>query len=151
MHDGFVVLNSDVLFHPRLLRRLLASTHPDALLLDYRSKSMDPMGDEEMKVQVKAGRVVDISKELDPQGADGENVGIVKFSSKGAETLIRCMDRLIQEGRVREWAPRAFLEFTGERDLYVIGTDGDPWIEIDFPEDFEKALADIYPKIEANQ
>src|SRR4029453_8496296 len=33
--DGFVVLNSDVLFHPGMLVNLLESPHQDALLISY--------------------------------------------------------------------------------------------------------------------
>ena len=64
--DGFVVLNSDVLFHPQLLADLLTARHEDALLISYRDDST-PLGDEEMKVKVRAGRVADISKSIDPK------------------------------------------------------------------------------------
>ena len=43
-------------------------------------------GDEEMKVRVQRGCVVDISKTLDPAEADGENVGIAKFGAAGSST-----------------------------------------------------------------
>ena len=149
MVNGFVVLNSDVLFHPEVLRLLLKSPHENALLLDYRQGAGTPMGDEEMKVKVEGARVVDISKQIDPLTADGENVGIVKFSGSGARTLVRCMDELIREGRVNEWAPRAFLEFSRHEPLHAVSTHGYPWIEIDFPEDYQNALTDIYPKIQS--
>src|SRR5215471_8252668 len=64
--DGFVVLNCDVLFHPALLSALLATHHEAALLMAYREPGQPPFGDEEMKVKVRAGRVVDISKTMDP-------------------------------------------------------------------------------------
>ena len=79
--DGFVVLNCDVLFHPQLLADLIDSTHEDALLLS--DSDPHPLGDEEMKVKLKDGFVTDISKAMDPLEADGENVGIVKFSGRG--------------------------------------------------------------------
>ena len=46
-----------------------------------------PLGDEEMKVQVRRGRVVDISKTMPADDADGENVGVVKFGAEGARLL----------------------------------------------------------------
>src|SRR5918996_3033034 len=49
--DGFVVLNSDVLFHPQMLADLLESNHPDALLIS--DSDPNPLGDEEMKIKVK--------------------------------------------------------------------------------------------------
>ena len=43
--DGFVVLNSDVLFHPELLTRLLTAPHDDALLIDFVDKQNNQLGE----------------------------------------------------------------------------------------------------------
>ncbi|HEY0875863.1 MAG TPA: phosphocholine cytidylyltransferase family protein [Vicinamibacterales bacterium] len=148
LYEGFVVLNCDVLFHPALLTDLLTSRHENALLLGYREASQPPYGDEEMKVKVRGGRVAGMSKALDPAEADGENLGIVKFGVRGAAALVEIMDRLVNEGRLREWAPRAFAEFATAHALYAIGTRGLPWIEIDFPEDYRLARDEVLPAIE---
>lgn len=149
LSDGFVVLNSDVLFHPMMLESLLNWPHDDALLISYCDELTEPLGDEEMKVKVKGDVVLDISKEMSPLEADGENVGIVKFGSAGAKLLVRYMDDLIAKGFVNAWAPRAFLEFAINHTLYAVSTRGYPWIEIDFPEDYERAVNEIYLEIES--
>lgn len=148
LYEAFVVLNCDVVFHPALLTDLLASRHENALLLGYREASAPPYGDEEMKVKVQGGRVVDMSKEMDPAEADGENLGIVKFGARGAAALVDIMDALVGEGRLRDWAPRAFAAFARRHPLYAIGTRGLPWIEIDFPEDYQRAVRETLPAIE---
>jgi len=145
--DGFVVLNSDVLFHPQLLAKLLESSRDDALLLSDTETT--PLGDEEMKVRLKEDRVVDISKDMDPHEADGENVGIVKFGAEGAKALVGYMDELIASGAVKDWAPRAFREFALNHPLRALSTGGLPWIEIDFPEDYQRAVTEVYPRIES--
>ncbi len=150
LYEGFVVLNCDVLFHPVLLSDLLTSRHEDALLIAYPEPHQPPFGDEEMKVQVRRGRVVDMSKTMDPSEADGENLGIVKFGPAGAATLVTIMDRLVADGELRAWAPRAFREFAQVRPLHAISTRGLPWIEIDFPEDYQRALREVLPAIEAD-
>lgn len=147
--DGFVVLNCDVLFHPQLLERLLSSPFDDALLVDLVDKNNNHLGDEEMKVKIRNGLVVDIRKDLDPAEADGENVGIVKFSASGARPLVQEMDALIARGQLRDWAPRAFREFATRFPLHAIGTEDYPWIEIDFPEDYRKATEEVFPQINA--
>lgn len=144
--DGFVVLNCDVLFHPQMLANLLGSAHPDALLLS--DTELAPLGDEEMKVKVKDQLVVDISKVMDPSEADGENVGVVKFSANGAKLLVDYMNKLIEAGAIKDWAPRAFREFAQQHPLYALSTRGLPWIEIDFPEDYQRAVEKIFPMIE---
>jgi len=146
--DGFVVMNCDVLFHPQLLDDLLTSRHEDALLVSYQEDDAKPFGDEEMKVKVRRGRVVDISKTMAPAEADGENLGVVKFGRTGARLLIDKMDALVSAGPHTAWAPQAFAAFAAERPLHAIGTRGFPWTEIDFPEDYRHAVEDVLPAIE---
>lgn len=148
--EGFVVLNCDVLFHPQLLTRLLSAPFDDALLVDLVDKQNNQLGDEEMKVKLDNGRVVDIRKDLAPAEADGENVGVVKFSAHGAKRLIDEMDTLIsREGGERDWAPRAFRAYALRYQLHAISTEDYPWIEIDFPADYQRAQEEILPRIEA--
>ena len=148
LYEGFVVLNCDVLFHPALLSDLIASRHENALLLGYREANQPLYGDEEMKVKVRGGRVIEMSKDMDPTEAHGENLGIVKFGARGAVALVDIMDRIVADGRLREWAPRAFSAFAAVHPLHAIGTRGLPWIEIDFPEDYERARSEVLPAIE---
>lgn len=148
--DGFVVLNCDVVFHPRLLDDLLTSAYDDALLVAYRDDADSAFDEEEMKVKVRRGCVVDISKEMPAAEADGENLGIVKFGREGAALVIDILGDIVAAGGTREWAPRAFREFTRHRPLHAIGTRGLPWTEIDFPEDYERAKNEIIPAIEAD-
>jgi choline kinase len=148
LYEGFVVLNCDVLFHPVLLNDLLTSRHEDALLLSYREADQPPFGDEEMKVRVQCGRVREMSKQMRPEEADGENLGIVKFGPQGARELVAIMDRLVAAGGLRDWAPRAFDAFAQVRPLHAIGTRGFPWIEIDFPEDYHRAVREVLPQID---
>jgi len=146
--DGFVVMNCDVLFHPQLLDDLVTSRHEDALLIAY---SDSPLGDEEMKIKVRRGRVVEIAKTLAPDEADGENLGVVKYGADGARVLAELLDRRVAGGNLRDWAPKAFEEFAEIRPLHVIGTRGLPWTEIDFPEDYERAVREVLPAIEGEE
>jgi choline kinase len=142
----FVVMNSDVVFHPDILKNLLASPHPDALTVSFQSG----LGDEEMKVKVQGDRIMDIRKDMNPADADGENVGVLKFSEAGSRLLFAKADELVARGVVNAWAPRAFQELCPSHPLYAVSTNGLPWIEIDFPEDLERARTEIYPRIVPN-
>lgn len=142
---GFVVMNCDVLFHPQLLADLVTARHENALMASFDD---EPLGDEEMKIKTRRGRVVEITKTLDPADADAENVGIAKFDAPGAALLVELMDRRVADGGLRDWAPRAFGDFAQIRPLHVIGTRGYPWTEIDFPEDYDRAVNEVLPAIE---
>jgi len=149
--DGFVVMNCDVVLHPQLLDDLLTARHEDALLVAYQEDDQSPLGEEEMKVRTRRGRVIDISKAMAAGDADGENVGVVKFGADGAQLLASILDERVAAGGLRDWAPRAFAEFAGIRRLHAIGTRGYPWTEIDFPEDYQRAVSEILPAIEADR
>jgi choline kinase len=144
---GFVVINSDVLFDSQLLFDLVTARYEDALLVGHQENKSTRLGDEEMKVRIRGGCVVEINKTMDVQEADGENVGIVKFGAHGARLLVEHMNTLIADGCARDWAPRAFCEFARWHSLYAIPTRGYPWTEIDFPKDYLKAVNEILPKI----
>jgi choline kinase len=144
--DGFVVLNSDVLFSRQLLEDLLTARYDDAVLVAARGAV--EYGDEEMKVQIRGGRIAAISKDIDPADADGENIGVGKFGRSGAAVLVEEMNRLVAGGAVRDWLPAAFAAFCRRLPLWAIESRGFPWIEIDFPEDYWRACGEILPAIE---
>src|SRR3954462_15661212 len=95
--SGFVVMNCDVLFHPQLLEDLVTSRHEDAVLIAY---SAGALGDEEMKIKVRRGCVVDIAKTLTPEEADGENLGVVKFGAEGSRMLADLLDKRVASGNL---------------------------------------------------
>jgi choline kinase len=146
---GFVVMNCDVVVHPQILRDLLSARYEDALLVAYREPGT-AFGAEEMKVRVCCGRVTAISKTMAVEDADGENVGIAKFGAAGARLLVDEMDALVAAGECRAWAPRAFEAFARRRPLHAIGTRGYPWTEIDFPEDYRRAVDEVLPAIDTD-
>jgi NDP-sugar pyrophosphorylase family protein len=58
------------------------------------------------------------------------------------------MDARVAAGNLRDWAPRAFDDFAKVRSLYALPTRGYPWIEIDFPEDYQRAISEVLPDID---
>lgn len=142
---GALVLNADVLVPTLLVERLFGSPAEDAVLIDRRQ----PLGPEEMKIKLWFDLVIDFSKELPPEQADGENVGIAKFGAEGGRRLVEHLESLIAAGFEQAWAPLAFRALAREWPLRAVATDGVPWTELDFPEDLERARRVIAPAIRA--
>ena len=93
----------------------------------------------------------DMSKAMDPADADGENLGIVKFGPQGAPQLVDdhgSADRRRRPPRLGAPGLRASSRRT--RPLHAIGTRGFPWIEIDFPEDYQRAVREVLPPIDSD-
>ena len=144
---GAVVINSDVLAAPLLFERLCNAAAPDAALVD-RDQQCDV---EEMRVAIERDLVVDFGKDLPPERSHGENVGMIKFGAAAAPRLRMCLERLVASGHENAWSPLAFRELAREWPLHVVATDGLPWIEIDYPEDLERARRDIAPAMLARE
>lgn len=142
---GSLVLNADVLVPTSLLERLLRPHRADAVLVD-RNRSLSA---EEMKVELMADLVIDFGKDLPPGRAHGEHLGIAKFSAPGARRLIGRVESLVAGGHETAWAPLAFGALAREWPLWAVTTHGAPWIEIDFPEDLDRARREIEPAIRA--
>src|SRR6185295_11420169 len=107
-------------------------------------------GDEEMKVSVRGGRVVDMSKTIPPAGADGENVGIARFGAAGARVLVEEMTRIVEGGALMSWLPEAFRAFSARRTLHAVDPRGFPWIEIDSPQDYWRACTQVAPALDTH-
>ncbi len=144
LDEDVLVMNSDVYCDPRLVQLLLA-TEGDAILFD--SASGDEL--EQMKVQVRDGRLVKMSKSLVPGQVGGENVGILKLTRGTAEATAAAAEGLIAEGHHGAWLAEAINLVAGDRTIECVDVAGSPWIEIDFPEDLVKAREQVFPRVVA--
>ena len=91
-----------------------------------------------------------MSKTMDPADADGENVGIVKFGPESAPHWCRSSIGWSRTAGSATGRRRPSASSRRSRPLHAIGTGGVPWIEIDFPEDYRRAVRDILPAIDGS-
>lgn len=141
--DGpVVVMNSDILFHPEILSRVLAA-RGDAFAYDSGSGRAP----EHMKVDVAGGRLVDMSKELPLERSAGENVGLLAFSADGARALLDKAAAIAAAGGERNWLGAAVRQLAAEREIKAIDIAGLPWGEIDSTFDLENVRKNIWPRI----
>lgn len=143
-----LVLDADVLFHPGIMQRLVDSTHENCFLLD---RDFAP-GDEPVKIAVRGDSMVEFRKKL-PENLDyqvlGESVGFFKFDGNIAEKIALICQGYKTEGLIdapHEEALRDILLALPRAFSYEDIT-GLPWLEIDFPEDIERAVKQILPAI----
>lgn len=144
LDDDVIVMDADVLFHREILRRLVQSPYPNALLMDESVKQTG----EECMVVVEGGRVIALTKKM-PLHYDyaGEGVGFLKVRHADTTHVVASLRTYVDREAWQMEYEDALLEFF--RDVKVghekIG--GLPWTEIDFPEDIEKAERDVLPKM----
>ena len=144
LDEDLVVMNSDIFCDPRLFQMLLAA-EGDALL--YDSSSGDE--DEQMKVHVRNGTLVEMSKTMSPGRVSGENVGILRLSRETAESAAAAAAALIAAGHERGWLAEAINFAAADHPITCIDVVGWPWVEIDFPEDLARARQEVFPRVAA--
>ena len=142
-----ILMDADVLYDPRILQTLMESQNKNCFLLD---REFEP-GDEPVKLCIRNGEIIEFRKQID-QGLDfdeqGESVGFFRFAPDIAEKLANRAQYYLDNGRHEEPYEEVI------RDLLLSETHsfayeditGLPWVEIDFPDDIERAdriLTDI--------
>jgi choline kinase len=145
LDDDVLIMDADVLFHRHLLRRLMDSAAPSALLMDETVKQQT----EECMVVVQGGRVIALTKRM-PERYDlaGEGVGFLKLARQDADELIRSLRAHVDRGELDMEYEDGLREFFGRARVGFERIGGLPWVEIDFPEDVTKAEREILPKID---
>ena len=141
-----LLMDGDVLYDRRVLEPLVETHHADCLLVD---RAYEP-GDEPVKVGTVDGVPVDFGKTIDPAVEPyGESVGFFRLSEGTANVLVETAARMIDAGgagRPMEDAIAAVLR-AASPPFGLEDVTGLPWIEIDFPEDVERAESVILPKL----
>ena len=141
--EPVLLMDADVLYPPEMLKRLIASSHRTALLLDRQFSTSD---DDPVLVPVKDGRPIDFRK-LWSGEADfvGESIGFFKVAPEDFPILV-------DETEMRSRGPECADSYDDVlRAMVVAGrfgyedVTGLPWIEIDFPEDIVHARDEVVP------
>lgn len=142
--ESMLLLDSDILFDPGILSDLRNAGRPDVLAV----KTGFVLGTEEIKVEVDAGRRVRaIGKQVPPDRAFGESIGIEIFSPSALSGLYRALEnKVVREGAVDVFYEAAFQDWIdGGGTITAVDIGTRPAIEIDTIDDFRTAERDILP------
>lgn len=132
----FFYLNADVVFHKDIVAAL--DRHVEGAFLATDCKQCR---EEEVKVRVVDGRIVEISKEVDPEVALGEFIGIAKFSGAFVHAFRETVLRLAVNGNERRYFEFALDAMTRDQVLTPVDITGIPCVEVDFAEDYHYAVS----------
>ncbi len=119
LKDGFLSTYADIVYEPAIVQKLLASKHAISLGCDtewrrrYVERSQHPETDAE-KLRADGSRVLELSRTIVSESAQGEFIGVMKMTAEGSGSLLEHFDRakeqyqgqVFREGRTFE---RAYL------------------------------------------
>lgn len=138
--DDMLLLDSDILFDFRIVKKLLDSEHATCIAL--KNHKLD---EEQIKVIIDENcKVLEIGKEVEISKSAGESIGIEKLSCDFLNEMFKILDRkILSENNVNEFYETTFQEIINMNDdkLNMYGVDISEFecMEVDTIEDYEKA------------
>jgi choline kinase len=155
MDDDFIFSYSDIIYSREVVKRLIDSEADIGLIVDidwihaYEGRNLHPVSEAEL-VKVKNGKVVRIGKGVvRPDEARGEFIGLAKFTKSGADAMKAAYHRVAEERPAAPFQHAASLDKAYMTDMIqeLIDTGKlvqsieieSGWIEIDTPQDLERA------------
>lgn len=133
LKEDFIFLYSDVLFDQKIIQELLENKNDICLAIKKNG-----VREEAEKVVEKEGTIINVSKDRNEE-ENGEFIGIAKFSGIGAKKLVKELEFIARtnlnaslieviNGLIKKGETVAALDIKDAQ-----------FIDIDFPEDLEKA------------
>jgi phosphoenolpyruvate phosphomutase len=155
MNDDFIFSYSDIIYNSEIVAKLIECEAEIAITVDvnwlqrYDGRDLHPVSEAEL-VKVENDKVVKIGKEVvRPDEAHGEFIGLAKFTRAGAESMRTAYHRIAEERPTAPFQHAASLEKAYMTDMIQELVDNGSlaqnidikggWMEIDTPQDFERA------------
>ena len=135
LRDGWLHMNCDLLFSPGILERVLRMENDNSIVVDF---DLNPSDDQE-KVRVENGVVVEMSKTMPFEKAHGKTIGLARFSPLGAKVVLDHLDSVVRSGDKDRWFFSIIADVLDQIPFKAVPTDGEFWAEIDTPEDLYNA------------
>ena len=126
INDDFVCVYSDLLFHKEILRRCINSKNNVCLMIEKKTKK------ETMRVKIEDDKITQVNKIIPFEKADGNFIGMAKFSKNEKKFLFAEINELIEVGNQQSYYTTAIEKLIDKgRPVNYAYTEGYPWADID--------------------
>lgn len=140
-------MDGDVLYDHRMFARLMGSRQANCFLMDRQTEE----GEDPVKLCLRDGRLVGFHKRPDvPHDWWGEWIGFGRFAPEIAAKVAAAADTVAAGDRtaIYETAVQRVLHAEPPGTFGVEDVTGLPWVEIDFPEDLDRAHTETFPRLQ---
>ncbi len=139
LREDFVYLEGDTIFERDIFDDIINSKADCALSIKFGD-----VDEEAMKVVIEGNKLLEISKEIDYDRADGEFIGLAKFSDRARKILSKITDRRVRDQYFNDYFEYAINEAIKRNDIELtfdfVKINGRYCCEIDFQKDYEFAI-----------
>ena len=143
MKDDFICVYGDLLFNQKILKTLFHDDHDICMVVEKNVRH------ETMKVKLEKGQIVQVNKKIPESEADGNFIGMAKFSQKIIPTFFNEISN-IMKSKPNSYYTSAIEELikNGES-VHFVSTDNLQWMDIDEPDEFDDAKV-IFKQMECD-
>ncbi|WP_179344638.1 phosphocholine cytidylyltransferase family protein [Winogradskyella ursingii] len=144
IHEDFLFLHADTLADKSIWDSLITANGD--MILPYERKKC---GEEEMKVLLEADKVIQITKEMDSNIADGEFLGIAKFSKLTIPFFKSTAENAFKQGELNHYMEFVIQAAIDSKKFEINAMDilDNNFVEVDFEEDYLKAKREFGSKM----
>ena len=137
LDDDFIFLHADTLCDKSIFDRLIQLEADVNLPVEYKK-----CDDEAMKVRSEGGKLVEITKQMPVEAAEGEFIGVASFRKEVLDILKQKVKEVLADGDFASYFEGAIQRMIEETDCNIRPFDigNAPWAEIDFKEDYDRAV-----------
>lgn len=136
INDDFLFLHADTLADKGIWDNLIKAE--GEMVLPFERKQCC---EEEMKVLIKDNKVIQITKEMDADKADGEFLGIAKFNKITIPFFKQTAETLFKKGELNHYMESVIQEAINQNKFEINAMDilHHNFVEVDFEEDYLRA------------
>ena len=133
--DEIITINGDDMFDPKVISDLMRSPHPITMVTDVKAN----YDEDDMKIISRKGVVKRVSKKIPLEDANGESVGIIKFSGSGPKLYAETLESMVRDPEnLKVFYLKAVQRIIDEgHSVHLSECDPMDWGEIDFHPDLE--------------
>ena len=137
LDDDFIFLHADTLCDKSIFDRLIQLEADVNLPVEYKK-----CDDEAMKVRSEGGKLVEITKQMPVEAAEGEFIGVASFRKEVLDVLKQKVKEVLADGDFASYFEGAIQRMIDETecDIKPFDIGNAPWAEIDFKEDYDRAV-----------
>ncbi|SVC68880.1 uncharacterized protein METZ01_LOCUS321734 [marine metagenome] len=143
MESDFIIINGDDIFNDSVLFGLLEHDKNELITMVIDRK--ETYDEDDMKLIVENGRILEVSKKIPLNEANGESIGMIRVTGEAKGIMVDTMERMVRNKKNMQVFYLAMIQELINQGI-VVGyheISSKDWAEIDFHPDLE----DIRKKI----
>jgi len=135
--EDMMLINGDDIFSSRIVERLRTSNCEIGMAVSFKAL----YDDDDMKVTIRDGRVVDVRKTISPDCTDAESIGMTVYRGRGLRSMQEQLRLMMEDEPAHQLFYLEALRNAASdgQAIEPIECAADEWAEIDFHPDLEFA------------